>query len=167
LARAILGEDQAAALLYELIGFTPQALPSALFGAEKEPLLTAAGLYEKSRNLGEAGWPGMIQQLDIMAMCLARAAYLVYGDNEGTKETIRRDSQRPDWGSLVNQLSGSLSKAKGPLTTLHDLRSGETQYSHPGPAPTPDTMTTAHKTFADGARVLLGNLDKAARESQG
>ena len=162
LARAILGEDQAAALLYELVGISPKEQPSALFGAEKEPLLTAAGLYEKSRNLGEAGWPGMIQQLDIMAMCLARAAYLIYGDNEGTKETIWRDPQRPDWGSLVNQLSGPLSKAKGPLMTLHELRGAETQYSHPGTKPTQDTVTTVHKTFADGAKVLLGNLVKAA-----
>lgn len=165
LARAMLGEDQAAALLYELIEMHPDLAPSALFGQERERLLNATGLYEKSRNLGEAGWPGMIEQLDIMAMCLARAAYLVAGDNDGTKEQIRRDPQRPEWGSLVNQLGGPLTKAKGPLLTLHDLRSGETEYAHPGAKPTSETMTTAHKTFSTGAKVLLGNLVKGATGS--
>jgi hypothetical protein len=166
LGRATLAEDQALTVFHDLIGRTPKGDPADLYGAEKSRLLRAAALYESSRSLGEAGWPGMIEQLDNMAMCVTRAAYLVAGDNEPPKELIRTDPRRPDYGALLNMLNGDLAGAKGPLLTLHKARSEETEYTHPGTKPTQDTVTTARTNFGQGVKVLVGVIEKTIRSNK-
>jgi hypothetical protein len=161
LGRATLGEDQALLVLYDLIGRRPKGDAGQLFGQEKSRLLRAAALYKTSENLGEAGWPGMIEQLDNMAMCVTRAAYLVAGDNEQPKELIRSDHRRTDYGNLLNMLGGPCSHAKGPLLALHKARNDETEYPHPGSKPTQDTVTTARTNFSEGVKVLVGVLEKS------
>jgi hypothetical protein len=161
LGRATLGEDQAVLVLYELIGRRPKGDPGQLFGQEKSRLLRAAALCRTSESQREAGWPGLIEQLDNMAMCVTRAAYLVAGDNEAPKELIRGDPRRPEYGSLLNMLSGPLSSAKGPLLALHKARNEETEYPHPGTRPTQDTVTTARTNFSQGVKVLVGVLEKS------
>lgn len=166
LGRATLGPDQALLVFYDLIGRKPKGDPAALFGDEKPRLLRAAALYETSRNLGEAGWPGMIEQLDNMAMCVTREAYLVAGDSEPTKALIRSSQQRPDYGALLNMLGGTLTKAQGPLLALHNARNTETEYTHPGSMPTQDTVTTARTNFKQGMSPLVGVLEKAAASAK-
>jgi hypothetical protein len=104
----------------------------------------------------------MIAQLDIMAMCVTRRAYLIAGDSEPTKELIRNDPRRPDYGALLNMLGGSMTKAKGPLQALHGARNEENEYTHPGAKPTQDTVTTARTNFKQGMLPLVGILEKAA-----
>jgi hypothetical protein len=166
LGRATLGPDQALLVFYELVGRKPKGDPADLFGDEKPRLLRAAALYETSRNLAEAGWPGMIAQLDIMAMCVTRQAYLIAGDSKPTKELIRNDPRRPDYGALLNMLGGSMTKAKGPLQALHGARNEENEYTHPGAKPTQDTVTTARTNFKQGMLPLVGILEKAAARAK-
>ena len=158
--RATLGEDQALVVLYDLIGRKAKGGPGDLFGPEKAALLRSAALYETSRNLGGAGWGTMITQLDNMAMCATRAAYLVAGDNDGMKDLIRADKRRPEYGTLLNMLAGPLTTAKGPLLALHRARNEETEVPHPGVPPTQDTVTTARTNFRQGVTVLIGILEK-------
>ena len=162
---AILGEDGALKTLYDLIGRTPAVTPDQLFVREKPQLLRAVGYFVSSESLGEAGWPGAIQQLDIMAMCIVRAGYLVAGDNEGTKSLIRSDRKKPDYGGLLKQLTGVFTKAAAPLSTLHQARNDETDYSHPGAKPTEATMMTARTCFKTGANIVIGVVEAALRST--
>lgn len=162
LGKATLGEDQALLVLTDMIGRSLKASPDQLFGAEKPRLLRAAALYKTHDSLGEAGWPGVVQQLDIMAMCVVRAAYLVAGDSEPNKQLIRTLPEKPDYGGLLNMLGGPFTNAKGALLELHRLRSQETEMPHPGTKPTQQTVTSARTNFTNGVKIVVGILENAS-----
>jgi hypothetical protein len=159
-ARISLGEDDALAILYELIGFEPTKSPDALLGDEKESLVRHLGLYAKEDARGEDGWPGVLMQLDLVAERLARAAYLAYGSSDTMKQDIRRGAQEPDLGKLIGALanSGKLQSAESPLGVLHGYRCTHTDYTHNGEKPDGPLMTTARQVFSDGAKILVGAL---------
>jgi hypothetical protein len=165
LARAALGEDAAINVLYDdLLGRMPVGKHSAdaLFGPEKTTLIRALTLYHNDAAQGEKGWPGAILQLNIAAERLTRAAYRFVGTSPNIKAQIAADPRKPDYGNLLSSLQGKLIKAAAPLTTLHQLRSSNTEYPHPGQTPTQATMTTARESFRLGALVLVGVLEQNA-----
>ena len=165
LARAVLGEEAAINVLYdELLGRPPSGkhTPDALFGPEKAPLIRALTLYHSDAAWGEKGWPGAILQLDLIAEKLTRAAYRFVGTSQAIKTQIANDPREPDYGSLLTSLQGKLSKAEGPLTTLHLLRSSHTEYPHSGKKPTQATMTTALEAFRLAAPILVGVIEQNA-----
>jgi hypothetical protein len=93
----------------------------------------------------------------------SRAAYLVLGESDQMKAQIRSSDRLPYYGTLIRALQGKLDKARGPLEALHQLRNEFTEVTHPGTAPTAETVTTANTNFANGAKVLLGSLQQATR----
>jgi hypothetical protein len=162
LARARLEDMQALAVVFGLVDpALPRQASRELFGNELDRLITHAGLFANEESRGEAGFAGAIQQLDLMALFLARAAYVVGGTSRKVNEQIRRGDYRvPEHGALFNALDGELSNAKGPLLALHLARGDETNYAHPGSTPTSETMTTARENFKMGGNILIGTLLK-------
>lgn len=159
LAAARMGEDAAILLLYELAGLAAAgvtATPDELFGAQKPRLLLALKRLVVQRELGQAGWPGYVEQMDLVAEALVRAAYLRFGDSESLKTEIRKNSTKPDYGVLVK----SLGKAKGfdgpsvHLQSLHDMRSNRTAAHHPNGGPLDE----------DAVRGAVNALETAARD---
>jgi hypothetical protein len=159
LAAARMGEDAAILLLYELAGLAATdvtATPDELFGEQKPRLLLALKRLVVQRELGEAGWPGYVEQMDLVAEALVRAAYLRFGDSESFKTEIKKNSTKPDYGVLVK----SLGKAKGfdapsvHLQSLHDMRSNRTAAHHPNGGPLDE----------DAVRGAVNALETAARE---
>jgi hypothetical protein len=159
LAAARMGEDAAILLLYELAGLTVAdvtASPDDLFGEQKPRLLVALKRLVVQEGLGEAGWSGFVEQLDLVAEALVRAAYLRFGDSESLRTEIRKNSTKPDYGVLVK----SLGKARGfdapsaHLQSLHDMRSNRTAAHHPNGGPLDD----------DAVRGAVNALETAARE---
>jgi hypothetical protein len=140
LAAARMGEDAAILLLYEFAGLAAAgvtATPDELFGAQKPRLLLALKRLVVQRELGEAGWSGYVEQMDLVAEAIVRAAYLRFGDSDSLKTEIRKNSTKPDYGVLVK----ALGKAKGfdapsvHLQALHDMRSNRTAAHHPNGGP--------------------------------
>ncbi|MHB1785187.1 MAG: hypothetical protein ACYCS7_03425 [Acidimicrobiales bacterium] len=159
LAAACMGEDAAILLLYELAGLAAAdvtATPDELFGEQKPRLLVALKRLVVQRELGEPGWPGYVEQMDLVAEALVRAAYLRFGDSESLRTEIRKNSIKPDFGVLVK----SLGKAKGfdgpsvHLQSLHDMRSNRTAAHHPNGGPLDE----------DAVRGAVNALETAARE---
>jgi hypothetical protein len=159
LAAAQMGEDAAILLLYEFVGFSAAdvtATPDELFGEQKARLLLALKRLVVQRELGEAGWSGFVEQMDLVAEALVRAAYLRFGDSEPLKAEIRKNSTKPDYGVLVK----SLGKAKGfdapsaHLQSLHDMRSNRTAAHHPNGGPLDEKAVHA----------AVNALETAARE---
>ena len=159
LAAARMGEDAAILLLYELAGLAAAdvtATPDELFGEQKPRLLVALKRLVVQRELGEAGWAGYVEQMDLVAEALVRAAYLRFGDSESLKTEIRKNSTKPDYGVLVR----SLGKAKGfdapsvHLQSLHDMRSNRTAAHHPNGGPLDE----------DAVRGAVNALETAARD---
>lgn len=165
LARATLGEDAAINVLYDdLLGRPPKGQHSAvaLFGAERDALVRALVLYHNDASQGEKGWPGVLQQLDLAAEKLTRAAYRFVGTSQAIKDQIAADPRKPDYGSILSSLQGKLAKAEAPLTIVHQLRSSHTEYSHSGQKPTQDNMTTVKDCFRRGALILVDILEQNA-----
>jgi hypothetical protein len=159
LAAAEMGEDAAILLLYELAGLAAAdvtATPDELFGEQKPRLLLALKRLLVQRELGEAGWPGYVEQMDLVAEALVRAAYLRFGESEPLKAEIRRNTTKPEYGVLVK----SFGKAKGfdapsvHLQALHDMRSNRTAAHHPNGGPLDE----------DAVRGAVNALETAARE---
>jgi hypothetical protein len=157
-ANASIG-DKAFVVLKDLLGFT-FGDPDALFlPAQRAKLGRALSLYKNDRSRGEPGWPGVIQQLDIAAEQIVRAAYLVHGDSEPMKAMIRdEEHNKPDLGSLIQSLGGKLKNAKPYLELLHEARSTKTEYPHPGTKPTAEDVDQAERNFREGVKVLIGQL---------
>jgi hypothetical protein len=154
-----MGEDAAVLLLYELAGLGAAevtATPDELFGEQKPRLLLALKRLVVQRELGEAGWSGYVEQMDLVAEALVRAAYLRFGESEALKSEIRKNSTKPDYGVLVK----ALAKAKGfdapsaHLQSLHDMRSNRTAAHHPNGGPLDD----------DAVRGAVNALETAARD---
>ncbi|MGD0880499.1 MAG: hypothetical protein ABSB09_02875 [Acidimicrobiales bacterium] len=159
LAAARMGEDAAILMLYDLAGLTTTdvtATPDDLFGEQKPRLLVALKRLVVQRGLGEVGWPGYVEQMDLVAEALVRTAYLRFGDSESLRAEIRKNSTKPDYGVLVK----SLAKAKGfdassaHLQSLHDMRSNRTAAHHPNGGPLDD----------DAVSGAVNALETAARE---
>lgn len=159
LAAASMGEDAAILLLYALAGLAAAdvtSTPDELFGEQKPRLLLALKRLVVQRELGEAGWPGYVEQMDLVAEALVRAAYLRFGDSASLKTEIRKNSTKPDYGVLVK----SLGKAKGfdapsvHLQSLHDMRSNRTAAHHPNGGPLDD----------DAIHGAVNALETAARD---
>jgi hypothetical protein len=162
-ANASIG-DQSFVVLEDLLGGYAFGDPDALFApAQKVKLSRAISLYKNEQSRGEAGWPGLIQQLDIASEQLMRAAYLVFGDSDKMKAMILEEElNKPDLGSLITALQGNLKSAQSHLQILHDLRSKNTEYSHPGQKPTREDVAQAELHFREGAKVLVGELKQAS-----
>ena len=162
-ANASIG-DQSFVVLKDLLGGYAFGDPDALFApAQKVKLSRAISLYKNEQSRGEAGWPGLIQQLDIASEQLMRAAYLVFGDSDKMKAMILEEElNKPDLGSLITALQGNLKSAQSHLQILHDLRSKNTEYSHPGQKPTREDVAQAELHFREGAKVLVGELKQAS-----
>lgn len=164
LAAARMGEDAAILLLYELAGLAAADVtttPDELFGEQKPRLLLALKRLVVQRELGEAGWPGYVEQMDLVAEALVRAAYLRFGDSESLKAEIRKNSTKPDYGVLVK----SLGKAKGfdapsvHLQSLHDMRSNRTAAHHPNGGPLDeDAVRGAVNALVTAARDIITRL---------
>lgn len=159
-ARISLGEDDALTILYEFIGFTPQRSADVMFGDERGSLVRHLGLYFRESVRGEPGWPGVLEQLDLVAERLARAAYLRFGKSDSIKDQIQSASKGPDLGSLIGSLANSseLHGARAPLEVLHKYRCERTDYAHDGKAPDDDVMASARQMFVEGATVLVEAL---------
>jgi len=159
LAAALMGDDAAVLLLYQLAALAPAdvtATPDELFRDQKPRLLLALKRLVVQRELGEAGWAGYVEQMDLVAEALVREAYLRFGDSEALKTEIRKNSTKPDYGVLVK----ALGKAKGfdgpsaHLQSLHDMRSNRTAAHHPNGGPLDE----------DAVRGAVNALETAARE---
>jgi hypothetical protein len=161
-SRASLGEDAALETLQELLPFTPKHTLADLLGSERQRVVRHLQLLATERERGEQGRPGVIMQLDIIAERLLRVAYLRYGQSDRLKAEIQASPRTPDYGSLVQALSGvrQLQRIQGPLQTLHGLRSEKTEFTHTGDAPTEEEAATAWTCFAEGAKVIVNALDQ-------
>ena len=140
LAAALMGDDAAVLLLYQLASLSPSdvtATPDELFREQKPRLLLALKRLVVQRELGQAGWAGYVEQMDLVAEALVREAYLRFGDSDALKAEIRKNGTKPDYGVLVK----ALGKAKGfdgpsaHLQSLHDMRSNRTAAHHPNGGP--------------------------------
>lgn len=160
--RVTLGEDKAVEELFRMTNIPlPKKSPSELFGAEKSLLVRHVGLMTTERARGRAGYPQYLEQLDLVALALVRAAYARVGTSIPIKNEIAKgDPKMPDYGALLGALGGALDKARAPLQVVHQLRSEKTEYTHPGQAPTDDDATNATENFVTGARICLGILNK-------
>lgn len=164
LAAARMGEDAAILLLYEIAGLSAAdltATPDELFGEQKPRLLLALKRLVVQRELGEAGWSGYVEQMDLVAEALVRAAYLRFGDSESLKTEIRKNNTKPDYGVLVK----SLGKAKGfdapsvHLQSLHDMRSNRTAAHHPNGGPLDENAVHgAANALETAAREIIMRL---------
>jgi hypothetical protein len=162
LRRMTLGEDQAVEKLFQMTNIPlAKRSPSELFGAEKTLLVRHVGLMAAEQARGKAAYPQYIEQLDLVALALVRAAYARVGTSIPLKNEIAKgDPKSPDYGPLLGALGGALDKARAPLQVVHQLRSEKTEYTHPGQAPTDDDATNATENFINGARICLGILNK-------
>lgn len=162
LARARLGDDAALGLLFAKAGYQPRCDPSRMFGDERADLLDHLSLYEKEVPRGEAGWPNLIVQLDLIAERLANAAYLALGPSEVLKEKIRNRSTGA-YGNVIGAMKSvkGLGDAEPSLQVLHKMRSERTQVPHAGVAPSREDVTTADQVFRDAAKRILMILDES------
>lgn len=161
-SRASLGEDAALETLLELLPFTPKHNLADLLGSERPRVVRHLQLLATERERGEQGRPGVIMQLDIIAERLLRVAYLRHGQSDRLKSEILASPRTPDYGSLIQALSGvrQLQRIQGPLQTLHALRSEKTEFTHTGDAPTQEEAATAWTCFTEGAKVIVNALDR-------
>jgi hypothetical protein len=159
LAAASMGEDAAILVLFDLAGIDYSAVngtPDLLFGDQKSRILASLKRLVVQRELGQPGWAGYVEQMDLVAEGMVRAAYLQFGDSEGLKNDIRGNSSKPDYGSLVK----AFAKAKGfdgtsaHLQALHDMRSTRTNAHH----------SSGGDLDADAVGGALNSLETAARE---
>jgi hypothetical protein len=162
MTRASLGEDAALEILHELLPFSPTHDLRDLLGAEKHRVVRHLQLLATERERGEQGRPGVIMQLDIIAERILRVAYLRYGLSEPLKTEIRASPKTPDYGALIQALSGvkGLQRVQGRLQTLHALRSEKTEFTHPGEPPSEEDETTAWTCFNEGVKVMVSVLDQ-------
>jgi len=160
--RASLGEDAALETLQELLPFAPKHNLAELVGPERQRVVRHLQLLATERERGEQGRPGVIMQLDIIAERILRVAYLRYGQSDRLKAEIQASPRTPDYGSLIQALSGvrQLQRIQGPLQTLHTLRSEKTEFTHTGDTPTEEEAATAWTCFTEGAKVLVSALDQ-------
>lgn len=160
--RASLGEDAALEVLQELLPHPPKHDLRDLLGAERNRVVRHLQLLVTEQERGEQGRPGVIMQLDIIAERLLRVAYLRHGQSEPLKTEIRSSPKTPDYGALIQALSGvkGLQRIQGRLQTLHALRSEKTEFTHTGDQPTEEDETTAWSCFSESAKIMVNLLDQ-------
>lgn len=57
-------------------------------------------------GLGEPGWDGFVEQMDLVGEALVRTSYLRYGPSDGLKKEIRSGvHNKPDYGDLVRAIA--------------------------------------------------------------
>jgi hypothetical protein len=165
LAAADLGDDAAVLSLYALAGLSPDqvsATPDELFGSEKARLLTALKKLRVQQALGEPGWDGFVEQMDLVGEALVRTAYLRYGPSDGLKNEIRSGvHNKPEYGNLVRAIAqaGGFNPVSAHLQTVHDIRSTRTAAHHPSGGDLDDAaVTQAENALRTAARVILDRL---------
>ena len=165
LAAADLGDDAAVLSLYALADLSPgqvSATPDELFGSEKARLLTALKKMRVQQALGEPGWDGFVEQMDLVGEALVRTAYLRYGPSDGLKKEIRSGvHNKPEYGNLVKafaQASG-FDSVSAHLQTVHDIRSTRTAAHHPSGGDLDDAgLRQAENALRTASRVVLDRL---------
>ena len=165
LAAADLGDDAAVLSLYALAGLSPDqvsAAPDELFGSEKARLLTALKKMRVQQALGEPGWDGFVEQMDLVGEALVRTAYLRYGPSDGLKKEIRSGvHNKPEYGNLVKAIAQAtgFNPVSAHLQTVHDIRSTRTAAHHPSGGDLDDAaVTQAENALRTAASVILNHL---------
>jgi hypothetical protein len=165
LAAADLGDDAAVLGLYSLADLSPDqvsATPDELFGSEKARLLTALKKMRVQQALGEPGWDGFVEQMDLVGEALVRVAYLRYGPSDGLKKEIRSGAHnKPEYGNLVKAIAqaSGFDPVSAHLQTVHDIRSTRTAAHHPSSGDLDDAaVTQAENALRTAARVILDRL---------
>lgn len=165
LAAADLGDDAAVLSLYGLADLNPDqvtATPDKLFGSEKARLLTALKKMRVQQTLGEPGWDGFVEQMDLVGEALVRTAYLRYGPSDGLKKEIRSGvHNKPEYGNLVKAIAqaAGFNPASAHLQTVHDIRSTRTAAHHPSGGDLDDAaVTQAENALRTASRVILDRL---------
>lgn len=165
LAAADLGDDAAVLSLYALADLSPDqvsATPDELFGSEKARLLTALKKMRVQEALGEPGWDGFVEQMDLVGEALVRSAYLRYGPSEALKKEIRSGvHNKPEYGNLVKAIAqaSGFDPVSAHLQTVHDIRSTRTAAHHPSGGDLDDAaVTQAENALRTAARVILDRL---------
>ena len=161
LAAADLGDDAAVLSLYSLADLSPDqvaATPDELFGSEKARLLTALKKMRVQQALGEPGWDGFVEQMDLVGEALVRTAYLRYGTSDGLKKEIRSGAHnKPEYGNLVKAIAqaSGFTPVSAHLQTVHDIRSTRTAAHHPSGGGIDDAaVTQAESALRTAARVI-------------
>lgn len=165
LAAADLGDDAAVLSLYALADRRPDqvsATPDQLFGSEKSRLVTALKKMRVQQALGEPGWDGFVEQMDLVGEALVRTAYLRYGPSDGLKNEIRSGvHNKPDYGNLVKAIAQApgLGPVSAHLQTVHDIRSTRTAAHHPSGGDLDDAaVAQAENALRTAARAILDRL---------
>jgi hypothetical protein len=165
LAAADLGDDAAVLSLYALADLNPHqvsATPDELFGSEKARLLTALKKMRVQQALGEPGWDGFVEQMDLVGEALVRTAYLRYGPSDALKKEIRGGvHNKPEYGNLVKAIAqaSGFNPVSAHLQTVHDIRSTRTAAHHPSGGDLDDpAVTQAENALRTAARMILDRL---------
>jgi hypothetical protein len=165
LAAADLGDDAAILGLYALAGLDPDAVapsPDELFGNQKVRLLTALKKMRVQEALGEPGWDGYVEQMDLVGEALVRAAYLRFGPSEKIKKQILADHHNePDYGTLVKAIgqAAGFGPISANLQTIHNMRTTQTAAHFPsGGALDEGAVTQAENAVRTAAREILDRL---------
>jgi hypothetical protein len=165
LAAADLGDDAAVLGLYSLADLSPDqvsATPDELFGSEKARLLTALKKTRVQQALGEPGWDGFVEQMDLVGEALVRVAYLRFGPSDGLKKEIRSGvHNKPEYGNLVKAIAqaSGFDSVSAHLQTVHDIRSTRTAAHHPSGGDLDGAaVTQAENGLRTAVRVILDRL---------
>jgi hypothetical protein len=165
LAAADLGDDAAILGLYAVAGLTADAVaatPDELFGDEKPRLLTALKKMRTQQALGEPGWDGYVEQMDLVGEALTRTVYLRFGQSEPLKTRISSGKHNePEYGSLVKAVDkvAGFSPASANLQTVHNMRTTRTAAHHPtGGALDEDSIIQAENALRTATRYIVDRL---------
>lgn len=165
LAAANLGDDAAILGLYNLANLNPAevtAMPDELFGGQKNRLLMALKKMRVQQALGEAGWDGYVEQMDLVGEALVRTAYLRFGGSEPLKKQIASNKHNePDYGALVKAFDNApgFSPASANLQTIHNIRATRTAAHHPsGGALDAGTVAQSESALGAASQAILERL---------
>ncbi len=165
LAAADLGDDAAILGLYALAGLNPDAVgstPDELFASEKLRLLTALKKMRVQEALGEPGWDGYVEQMDLVGEALVRTAYVRFGPSDKVKKQILANRHNePDYGNLVKAIgqAAGFGPISANLQTIHNMRTTQTAAHFPsGGALDDGAVTQAENALRTAARDILDRL---------